>query len=215
MGVQGVAGAVGGLRAGGGVTEPDLAHLARELAAMRGERTFVCGNAGSGKTTLARAIAAARGVTALGVDALRWGPDWTLAPPETVGARLDPVLAGPSWIVEDGSVRWLARIAARADRVIWLDVPALGCVLRVARRSLARRLHPGRDGSPGCEPAAAVLRHLRFTARYPVDRRPHYLPVLDVHPGLVRIACWAAVRELIDRLQTHAPSSEFGKVRRT
>jgi adenylate kinase family enzyme len=97
------------------------------------------GISGAGKTTLARELAARLGVPHIELDALVHGPNWTEASAEELRAKLVPLLARDSWVVDGNYTSKLGTlIAERADLVIWLDLPLRVCLLRVLRRTLAR-----------------------------------------------------------------------------
>src|SRR5262249_29575846 len=96
------------------------------------------GCAGSGKTTLARQIAARLDVPMICLDEIRArfgaSPDWSRF--RTVVAQTH---AGEAW-VSDGNfaqVTFDLRLP-RADLIVWLDRPKLLCVWRACRRVLQR-----------------------------------------------------------------------------
>jgi adenylate kinase family enzyme len=103
-----------------------------------GARVTVIGGCGAGKTTLARALAAAHGAPHVELDALYHGPGWTPAPDDDFRARVDAATVGPAWVVDGnyGQVRELTW--GRADTLVWLDYPRWITMPRVVRRSVAR-----------------------------------------------------------------------------
>ncbi len=109
----------------------------------RVRRVVVVGNSGSGKTTLADALAERFGVPHVELDALHHRADWTPAPPEelraAVRASLDDAdaLAG-GWVVCGNYAHVRSAIWARADTVVWLDLPRRVVMRRVVARSLGR-----------------------------------------------------------------------------
>lgn len=106
----------------------------------RPRRVLVAGVAGSGKTTLAARIAPVTHGAHTEIDALYWGPAWTPRPEflDDVHTLVDT----PSWTTEwqYNVVRPL--LAARADLLVWLDLPFYRVTLpSVVRRTVHRRLH--------------------------------------------------------------------------
>jgi adenylate kinase family enzyme len=104
----------------------------------RPARVLVAGTSGSGKTTLAALIAAELQVPHVEIDALFHGPGWTPRP--SFEADVHRFAAGSGWVTEwqYGQVR--AALAARADLVIWLDLPRTTVLRQVVLRTLRRRL---------------------------------------------------------------------------
>lgn len=111
---------------------------------------LVAGTSGAGKTTLAARVAAALHVPHVEIDALFHGPGWTRRP--SFEADVHHFSAGPGWVTEwqYGSVR--AHLAARADVLLWLDLPRRRVMRQVIRRTLVRRLRRQRLWNGNVEP---------------------------------------------------------------
>lgn len=106
---------------------------------LRGcHRLLILGRTGSGKTTLARALAAALKVPHIELDALYFGPDLSTVPLEVLRERTTAAIAGDKWVTDGnkGAVRDL--VWPRADTVVWLDYRLAVSLCRLARRALAR-----------------------------------------------------------------------------
>ena len=102
------------------------------------ERILILGRTGSGKTTLARELAAALGVPHVELDALYFGPDLSRAPLDVLRERTSAAIAGERWVT-DGNKRAVRDLVwPRADTVIWLDYPAWVSLQRLARRARSR-----------------------------------------------------------------------------
>ena len=93
-------------------------------------RINVTGNAGAGKSTLARRISRALQLPLIEMDRIVWESGWQPVPSEMRRDRLLPLLEGDSWIV-DGVSRHARH---QADLVIFLDLPPLLCAWRCAKR---------------------------------------------------------------------------------
>ncbi|MDX2704298.1 adenylate kinase [Streptomyces sp. PA03-6a] len=116
----------------------------------RPRRVLVAGTSGAGKTTLAARVAAALRVPHVEIDALFHGPGWTRRP--SFEADVHRFSAEPGWVTEwqYGSVR--AHLAARADVLLWLDLPRRRVMRQVIRRTLVRRLRRQRLWNGNVEP---------------------------------------------------------------
>jgi hypothetical protein len=99
-------------------------------------RIAVLGCSGSGKSTLAAALAARLGLPYLATDALFWTDDWRPTPATEVRAWLAGATAAGRWVTDgnfdsDRDLLW-----ARADLIIWLDLPLRRVLGQALRRNL-------------------------------------------------------------------------------
>ena len=102
-------------------------------------RVSVVGNSGSGKTRLARTIAARLDVPCLELDAVFHLPGWTERPLEEFKGLVAQHTAGDGWVVDGnyGSVT-SDLVWPRADTLVWLDLPRRVVMRQVIRRTLGR-----------------------------------------------------------------------------
>ncbi len=93
----------------------------------------------SGKTTFGQALAVRLRVPFVELDALNHGPDWTEATAEELRARVAPIVATDSWVI-DGAYRGKLGdlVLERADTVVWLDLPLRTWFPRLVRRTIVR-----------------------------------------------------------------------------
>jgi adenylate kinase family enzyme len=103
-----------------------------------GRRIIVVGSTGSGKTTLARLLAARFGLPHVEFDALHWEPAWTPASTDVFRERIARALGGDAWVA-DGNYGQVRDIAwARADTIVWLDFTLPVILPRLIRRTWRR-----------------------------------------------------------------------------
>ena len=104
------------------------------------QRISVVGNSGSGKTTVARRLAATLGVPHLELDSVFHQPGWQ--PLETGEFRrvVSEFTGAPGWVVDGNYSKVLDIIWGRADTVVWLDPPRRLVMRRVISRTLRRTI---------------------------------------------------------------------------
>lgn len=102
------------------------------------KRINVVGTSCSGKTTLARAVAARLDLEHIELDALFWGPDWTPVPEATFRERVGNAVSADAWVIDGGYSPVRDLTWSRVDTVVWLDYPMPLVIGRWARRTVAR-----------------------------------------------------------------------------
>lgn len=114
------------------------------------KRVMIVGGPGSGKSTLARRLGARTGLPVFHMDHIHWMAGWVERTPEEKAPLVRAVQAQDAWIFEGGHSRLYAERAARADTIIWLDVPVGIRLWRVTKR-LATTVGQNRpDMADGC-----------------------------------------------------------------
>ena len=126
-------------------------------------RIHIIGGAGSGKTTLARAIGGARTLPAYDLDAIAYEDG--AGAKRSLDARLADVrriVGQPSWVTEGIFLWWTDELLRNADVIIWLDLPwRIG-----ARRIVLRHLRTSIAGTNRHRGIRNLIRFLRATQRY-------------------------------------------------
>jgi len=94
---------------------------------------------GSGKTTVGKQLAERLCVPFVELDALVHGPNWTEISDERLRELLEPIVAGEGWVIDGGYRRKIGDLVlARADTVVWLDLPIHVWLPRLLRRTFRR-----------------------------------------------------------------------------
>ncbi len=105
-----------------------------------GLRISVIGTTGSGKTTFAHALAHRLDLPHVELDALHWGPDWTMTPTDEFRARVAAALSAERWVTDGNYSKARDVIWSRAQTLVWPDYPLRIAFWRLLRRTLRRTI---------------------------------------------------------------------------
>ena len=147
-------------------------------------RVAILGNAGGGKSTLARRLAEAQRLPYHAIDRLQWLPGWTPVPPSQFDREHDAILAGERWILDGvGDLDSIGRRIARADTVVFVDMPLRMHLWWVTKRQIRSIFVGRRDGPDGCPMWRVTWRLYRMIWWIHRELRPQFLAlVADVSP---------------------------------
>jgi adenylate kinase family enzyme len=146
-------------------------------------RIHIIGGPGSGKTTLARRLAARFGVPPTDLDEI--GYEGGAGAKRPLAARLADVHAlatRPEWITEGMYLWWIDDLLRSADAIIWLDVPWRVAAWRIVWRHI-RTSRAGTNRHPGVR---KLLRFLLSTRRYYVGAAAEQVVVHDDDGAVTR-----------------------------
>jgi adenylate kinase family enzyme len=142
-------------------------------------RVLVMGCSGSGKSTFAMALAGKLGLPFVSLDALFWKPGWIESTVEEFDPKVTAIAAGDTWVIDGNFIRHGAGELrrARADTVIWFDLPRHTCMMGVLGRIGASygRVRP--EMAPGC-PEQLDLDFLRYVWTFRAAQRPKLIAYL-------------------------------------
>jgi adenylate kinase family enzyme len=107
---------------------------------MPPRRILILGTSGSGKTTVARRVAAELGIPHVELDAIRHQANWIELPDDQFRDRVARAAGDDSWVIDGnyGVVKDLTR--PRATMIVWLDLPRWRVMSQVIWRSLSRAI---------------------------------------------------------------------------
>jgi hypothetical protein len=173
------------------------------------DRILILGGTGSGKTTLARALAAALQVPHVELDSLYFGPEFSTVSLPVLRERTSAAIAGDRWVT-DGNKRAVRDLVwPRADTIVWLDYPLGLRLWRLAKRARGRasvlRTDAAESGRttalPGQLFAAArgVLTALRSHAGQRREYPRMFAEPANEHLAVVRLRSPRATRRWLTR----------------
>jgi adenylate kinase family enzyme len=170
------------------------------------QRIIVAGTSGSGKSTVAARIAAILGLPHVELDALFHGPGWSER--TTFLDDVRAFVAEPGWVTEWQYSAARPLLAARADLMVWLDLPAAKVLRRVAGRTVRRRLRREVLWNGNIEPPLRTIftdpEHIvRWTWAHRRDAAQQVVALLVDRPDfpVVRLTSDRQVVRWLDRLQ--------------
>jgi adenylate kinase family enzyme len=130
------------------------------------QRILVVGTSGSGKTTTARRISQRLDLPHVELDAIHWQPDWRELALAEFRSRVSEAVAKDAWVVDGNYSKVRDLVLARAEAIVYLDLPLWLCVARLLGRSVRRALTR--------EPLWAGNRESLFTTFFTSDSVIYY-----------------------------------------
>ena len=95
---------------------------------------MIVGGPGSGKSTLATELGEITGLPVFHMDHIHWQPGWVMRDLDERIRLAGEIHLQDRWIQEGGLSRTYAERCARADTVIWLDLPLRVRLSRIVKR---------------------------------------------------------------------------------
>jgi adenylate kinase family enzyme len=172
-------------------------------------RVSVVGNAGSGKSTLARKLAARLAVPHVELDAIYHQPGWVPLAEEELIRRVGQAAAGDGWVIDGNYSAVRPLVWARADTVVWLDLPRPIVMFRIIWRTIRRVVARAELWNGNREPWQNLVRRDPRESiiawswhRHAVYRERYTAAALDpawAHLRFIRITSRGDLRNLLDR----------------
>lgn len=105
---------------------------------MSPRRVHVIGTSGSGKTTVARAIADKLGIRHIELDSINWLEGWTELPKDQFKERVMEEIEEEDWVIDGNYSAVREPIWGKVDTIVWLDIPFTPVFLRILWRTIKR-----------------------------------------------------------------------------
>jgi len=120
-------------------------------------RVSVVGNSGSGKSTIAGELAASLGVPHLELDSVFHQPGWEPLPADEFQRLVTERASEDGWVIDGNYSAVRPIVWARADTVVWLDLPKRTVMRQVAWRTVRRAVTQQELWNGNREPLANFL----------------------------------------------------------
>ena len=173
------------------------------LPSGRMDRIVIIGCGGSGKTVVARRLASLLDAPLTHLDAVYYGADWQPKPQDEFAAIQRDLVQHDRWIIEGNYAGTMPIRLARADTVIFLDLPARTCLLGIAQRRWRYRGGQHDDGVFD----RITWNFVRYILRYRCDMRPRvttHLTEHGKHTRYVRLTSRRKVNQFLHAVETSA-----------
>jgi len=169
-------------------------------------RVAIIGNAGGGKSTLARKLGVALGLPVYHIDLLQWKPGWVSTPLAEFDREHNRWLAQPGWIIDGwGRPEAIQTRFELADTIILVDFPIRLHYWWAAKRQIQSLIQPRADWPPpGCSAFAVTGRLLRLMWTIHQTMRPQLLERVLRYRGQKRVEHLRSPRALDQLLQATA-----------
>jgi adenylate kinase family enzyme len=140
------------------------------------QRVLVMGCSGAGKSTFGRALAGRLGLPFVSLDQLFWQPGWREPKMEDFAAKVTRAVEGSAWVMDGNYTRHGAGELrrARADTVVWFDLPRWVCLTGVFRRIITTYGTVRPEMAPGC-PEQVDWEFFKYIWTYRAVQRPKLL----------------------------------------
>jgi adenylate kinase family enzyme len=156
-------------------------------------RIAIIGCGGSGKSTIARQLAAILGAPLTHLDAVYYDGNWKPLPPDEFSARQEKLVVAERWIIEGNYAATLPIRLAAADTVIFLDLPATTCLWGVARRRW--RYRGGQHHNDGVYDRI-TWNFVRYIIGYRASMRPRVAALMAEHGQHARQLTFTGRRQI-------------------
>lgn len=160
-------------------------------------RIAIIGNAGGGKSTLARRLRDVLRLPLHAIDQLQWAPGWKRVPDSEFAASHLQLLSQPRWII-DGWGEFDA-IEARfrvCDTVVLIDFPLWRHYWWAMKRQFVCLFRPRSDGPPGCPMLPMTWPLLKMIWSIDRDVMPRLRALIERQRELKRVIVIRSISEL-------------------
>lgn len=146
-----------------------------EGSTKKAQRVLVTGNAGAGKTTLAKDIARRLDIPFYSLDSIVWQSGWKKTPSEERTKMIESLVSSNTWIIDGVSVQ----VQERADMVIFIDLPRRVSFIHVCRRNWRYLFRSRPELPPNCPEILIIPKLFKIIWVFPSRTRLKILEIMS------------------------------------
>lgn len=134
-------------------------------------RILVTGNAGSGKSTVAKELSNRHGLLYSSLDSVVWQEGWKKTPREVRRKKIQKLIAQDSWVIDGVDYD----VLTAAEVIVFLDLPRGTCIFRAMRRNIPYLFSSRPELPDNCPEILVLPQLLKIIWRFPKRVRPTIL----------------------------------------
>ncbi|HEX6284540.1 MAG TPA: DNA topology modulation protein [Pyrinomonadaceae bacterium] len=159
------------------------------------KRVLVIGSGGSGKSTFARRLGELLDIEVKHLDKFYWRAGWQEPSKEEWLKTVNALVREESWIMDGNFSGTLEVRIQHCDTIVFLDLPRLLCLGRIARRRLLNHKRSRPDMAEGC-PEKLDWSFIQWVWTYPYRSRPKVVRLLHENSGIKQIVWLRSTAEV-------------------
>ncbi len=169
-----------------------------------GERIVIIGNAGGGKSILAKKLSQAKNLPLYHLDILQWNPGWIATPKAEFDRQHDNLIAQDVWII-DGFASWesIERRCAAADTIILVDHALWLHYWWAAKRQFMCLFRPRPDFVEGCPMLPMTGKLFKMIWQIHTQLKPKLIELVDSYQNTKWVYHIQSPRELRQLIEEH------------
>ncbi len=141
------------------------------------KKVLVIGAGGAGKSTVARRLGQLLDIEVKHLDKFYWRAGWKEPAKEEWLQTITELTSNDSWIIDGNYGGTLEFRLQHCDTIIFLDMPRLLCIWRIAKRRLLHRNRSRPDMAEGCN-EKLNWEFIQWVWNYSRTRKPKVIKML-------------------------------------
>jgi adenylate kinase family enzyme len=162
----------------------------------------IIGCPGSGKSTLALKLHKLLHIPLFHIDQYFWKPGWQRPDREEFRKIHNQLSDGPEWIIEGMATRHFDYRLAKADVIIFLDIPLYICLYRIFKRALLNFGKVFFSSAPGCKERIPDREFLTYVWNFNRKQKPEVKALLNTYKNDKKIFVIKNQRELEELIKS-------------